>query len=444
MKKLIMSLLLTAVSLSLFAQTFMADGIYYTITGAMAAVTSSGGAAYTGSIIIPPIVTDNAVNYPVTSIGNSAFQSCSGLTSITLPNSVTSIGHGAFTSCTGLTSITLPNSVTSIGMVAFGYCSSLTSITLPNSLTSISEGTFQGCTGLTSLTMPNSLTSIGDQVLSGCTGLSSVTLPNALTIIVRGMFSGCTGLTSITLPNTVTTIDDNAFNSCTGLTFITLPSSVTTIGSSAFSNCNGLTEMRANSIIPPYTYGLPFNNVDKSIPLYVPCQSVDLYKSANDWKEFTNIVAVNNLTIITQPKDTILVYGCNAPILSVAADGNGTLKYQWYKNSSDNNTGGTKILGATASTYQTPFNYSVGNYYYYVVLTGGCGTLNSNVATVSITPQTAMAVGDIYYTGPSMAWTTSATSNTATVTLSATIKNGEPCGDIRTAFITFTVDGKLL
>jgi len=122
--------------------------------------------------------------------------------------------------------------------------------------------------------------------------------------------------------------------------------------------------------------------------------------------------------------------------------GTGTITYQWYKNSSNSNVGGTLISGETASTYQTPHNYSIGNYYYYVVVTANSCSVVSTVATVTITPQVAAAVGNIYYTGPTMAWTTSATSNTATVTLSATIKNGLLCGDIRTARITFTVNGQ--
>ncbi|MTK53517.1 T9SS type A sorting domain-containing protein, partial [Paludibacter sp.] len=147
---------------------------------------------------------------------------------------------------------------------------------------------------------------------------------------------------------------------------------------------------------------------------------------------------VNKLTEIKKsPESTSIVYGCDAPILRVEADGEGTLKYQWYKNSSASNIGGTKIWGATSDTLQTPFNYSVGNYYYYVIVTAGCGSVTSNVATVNIVPQTASAVGDLYYTGPSMAYTANSTSNTATVTLSATIKNLQPCGDVRTALITF-------
>ena len=85
------------------------------------------------------------------SIGSSVFSDCSGLTSVTIPNSVTSIGEYAFSWCSGLTSITFPNSVTSIGYGAFYYCSGLTSVTIPNSVTSIGNYAFKGCSGLQSV-----------------------------------------------------------------------------------------------------------------------------------------------------------------------------------------------------------------------------------------------------------------------------------------------------
>ena len=97
----------------------------------------------------------------VTTIGRSAFEDCSSLTSVTIPNSVTTIGNSAFSFCSHLTSVTIPNSVTTIGNSAFSYCSSLTSVTIPNSVTTIEQSAFSSCSSLTSVTIPNSVTAIG-------------------------------------------------------------------------------------------------------------------------------------------------------------------------------------------------------------------------------------------------------------------------------------------
>ena len=127
-----------------------------------------------GAVVIPSSVTNNGTIYSVTSIGNDAFENCSGLTSVTIPNSVTSIGEWAFWECSGLTSVTIPNSVTSIGESAFSWCSSLTSVTIPNSVTSIGEFAFSWCSSLTSVTIGNSVTSIGYGAFYGCNGLTSI------------------------------------------------------------------------------------------------------------------------------------------------------------------------------------------------------------------------------------------------------------------------------
>ena len=104
--------------------------------------------SYLTTANIPSSVTYNGKTYSVTSIGSEAFCRCSGLTSVTIPNSVTSIGRSAFLECSGLTSVNIGNSVTSIGEYAFYKCSGLTSVTIPNSVTSIGESAFLGCSGL--------------------------------------------------------------------------------------------------------------------------------------------------------------------------------------------------------------------------------------------------------------------------------------------------------
>ena len=115
----------------------------------------------------------------VTSIGESAFSGCSGLTSITIPDTVTSIGKTAFQSCSGLTSVTIGNSVKSIGYYAFAYCKNLTSIEIPEGVESIGENAFSNCSGLTSITIPNSVTSIGYSAFYNCSSLTSVTIDSA-------------------------------------------------------------------------------------------------------------------------------------------------------------------------------------------------------------------------------------------------------------------------
>ena len=177
----------------------------------------------------------------ITAISAKAFDNCTRLTSLTIPDSVTSIGDYAFRGCSGLTSIIISDSVTSIGREAFAYCSGLTSV-IWNATNCASTGSssypiFSGCSNLTTVTIGENVETIPAYAFSKCSGLTSITIPNSVTSIGNSAFSGCKGLTSITIPNSVTSIGEDAFYGCKGLTSVTIPNSVTSIGEGAFSGC---------------------------------------------------------------------------------------------------------------------------------------------------------------------------------------------------------------
>jgi len=302
--------------------------LYYNLvdaTNQTAEVTYTYRLHYSGDIIIPASVTYNEITYSVTSIGNDAFRDCTSLTSVTIPNSVTSIGDGAFLKCSGLTSVTIPNSVTSIGDYAFAECTGLTSVTIGNSVTSIGNYAFHYCSGLTSVTIPNSVTYIGNSAFLACSGLTSVTIPNSVTSIGNYAFSDCSGLTSLSVEAGNTVYDSR--NNCNAIietstnTLIfgcqntTIPNSVTSIGSWAFSQCDGLTSVTNFANTPQEIGSYVFDNVDKSTcVLYVPAGSVSAYKSAEGWKEFTNILPISQQGI----ED---VQGNNVQCTKVVRDG---------------------------------------------------------------------------------------------------------------------------
>ena len=244
------------------------------------------------------------------SIGNFAFYYCGGLTSIEIPNSVTSIGNSAFQFCSGLTSIEIPNFVTSIGNSVFSGCDGLTSIEIPNSVTSIGVYAFENCSSLTSIEIPNSVTSIGYSAFSGCSGLTSIEIPNSVTSIGDNIFQFCSGLTFVEIPNSVTSIGNSAFQYCGGLTSIEIPNAVTSIGSSAFSDCSGLTSVIVLADNPPTVGYNAFDNVNKRIPVYVPCGSEDVYTASN-WCDFSNFVGLcgGEITVTSNPTEGGTVTG---------------------------------------------------------------------------------------------------------------------------------------
>jgi len=200
-------------------------------------------------------ITNIVILNGVTTVGNSAFENCTDLISVTIPTSVTFIGRYAFYRCIGLASVTIPNNVTSIGSFAFYGCTSLTSVTIPNSVTTIGNQAFWGCNSLTSVTISANVISIGGAAFSNSTSLTSINVAtnNANYSSENGILFNRSKSTLVqypagkqgaySIPVSVTTIEPFAFWGCTGLTSVTIPASVATIGFNAFMDCNGLTSI---------------------------------------------------------------------------------------------------------------------------------------------------------------------------------------------------------
>ncbi|MET3049847.1 leucine-rich repeat protein [Flavobacterium psychrophilum] len=289
MKKLLFFILIPFLGI---AQDFTANGIKYTVTSSTAPFTVkvARNANFTGAAEIPETVAYNSENYAVTAIGESAFEHCNNLTSVTIPNSVTTIGDYVFVGCSGLISVTIPNSVTDIENGAFFSCSGLTSVTIPNSVTTIGDQAFADCSGLTSVTISNSVTTIRDEAFAECSGLTSVTIPNSVTTIGDGSFARCSGLTSVTIPNSVITINRGAFALCSGLTSVTIPNSVTTIRGNAFTGCSSLRTVNCHITSPLVINANVFGNVTQSnCALNVPTGTQAVYQAAAVWRNFSPI-----------------------------------------------------------------------------------------------------------------------------------------------------------
>ena len=226
---------------------FVYNGIYYTINGNNTVeVAAPSENAYSGHVTIPNSVPYGGKTYSVTRIGDGVFYKCSGLTSVTIPGTVIRIGWYSFGS-SGLTSVTIPNSVTHIDDFAFSGCDELNSVTLPNSIESIYESTFAGCCALTSVTIPNSVDYIGECAFLGCTQLNRVTLGSSLRRIADGAFAMCDALRHIT---------------CLAAT----PPEITN-----------------------RFYGNFEDDVYNLATVYVPSNYKSAYKTADVWKNFTNI-----------------------------------------------------------------------------------------------------------------------------------------------------------
>ena len=279
----------------------------------------------------------------LTSIGEEVFCDCYNIASIEIPSSVTTIKRGAFGGCSLISSITLPQRLSTLEDWAFNRCSNLTAITIPTNVSIIDEGTFNGCEKLAAVTFQGNVTTIKSQAFQGCSRLTSFTFPESVTSIGGNAFNNCSNLTSVTMPASVinftgsyafgennniesvyitdlskwlqtpfnqgnnplrsgarlylnneevknlvipegtTSILTAAFEGCESLTSVVIPSSVTAINPYAFSSCPNLKAMVVNNTTP-----MSISTPQSLGTIFVPNESVDVYKVADGWSEFAD------------------------------------------------------------------------------------------------------------------------------------------------------------
>ena len=184
----------------------------------------------------------------VTGIADYAFNNCSSLETVIIPDSYSSIGDCAFLNCTALSSISLPASLTQIGEWSFEYCPIIT-IVVPEGTTDIGYGAFMDCSLLESISLPSSIATIGSFVFQNCPNLKTVILNEGITDLGYCMFNGCNSLETITLPESLKSIPQYAFENCANLKTIRIPEAVDYVGNYAFLNCNSMVSIKVDRTV---------------------------------------------------------------------------------------------------------------------------------------------------------------------------------------------------
>lgn len=293
---------------------------------------------------------EGVTNLNASEVTNSdrMFYNCSSLASVTLPDGLTVIGTNAFRNCYSLSSVNIPESVTTVENNAFQNCSSLAeplyssklfvfmptskegTYDVPDGITTIAPYAFRNCYYLTKITIPESVTTVGNYAFQNCTGLTepvynstlfasmpvnstgSYTIPDGIKTVAPYAFNNCNSLINVIVPEGVTSIGEYAFYYCNSLTGVTLPASTESIGNYVFYGCNVLADVYVNAVTPPALEG--YLMYDFTGKIYVPLESVEAYRSADNWRAYAgqiidNLPRVNWATGANTENWTITVDG---------------------------------------------------------------------------------------------------------------------------------------
>ncbi len=252
----------------------------------------------------------NAVNCG-NGIGDDIFKSCVSLQEVKIGDAVEEIPYRLFYECNSIACVSMGSSVTVIRSDAFRG-TSLTSVSLPESLVEIENGAFAG-TALTEITIPRNVAIVGTAFSScdklatlnfnaeNCTEwamnntIETLNIGSGVKVLPEKLVANCAKLRQVVVPEGVTEIGFRAFYNCTNLQKVSLPSTVTAIGNGAFYNATNIAEIEIMAVTPPVVKSNTFENVTKTIPLYVPKGSKEAYAAAEYWSEFTNIIEMEVL-----------------------------------------------------------------------------------------------------------------------------------------------------
>ena len=281
---------------------------------------------FTGNLIIPESVV--MINW-------GAFEGCSGFTGdLVIPNSVEDIGPLAFSGCSGFDGkLTIGNSVRVIEGHAFEFCTGFYGdLVIPNSVEEIQMAAFENCTGFDGcLKLSSNLATIGRSVFRGCSGfIGDLVIPNSVTTMGWSAFMDCSGFSGhLEIPDSLEEIEETAFSGC-NFTSLVIGSSVSKIHSWAFKD-NPLQSMTIKAETPPVFINADlfpaFENVPKDIPVIVPCGTLEAYRNAEGWNEFTDII--EDCDGIDEPAEAINVFP-NPAQQFVHIEGIGVKEIQCY------------------------------------------------------------------------------------------------------------------